>query len=127
MRGELAILVVDDDASLRTAYARLLSVKFGFSGYALSVFEASDGASALTVLSERRIDLVLSDWNMPGMNGEALARNIQELGYRVPVFIVTGAPDNLKKSCVGVEKIFSKTDFGGVFAAIDARFNLRAG
>ena len=61
--GIVTVLVVDDSRSQR----RILSAYLKRSGY--RVIEASSGQEALAICTAQTIDLVLSDWMMPGMNG----------------------------------------------------------
>jgi len=55
------------------------------------VYEASNGAEALTRLGENRVDLILSDINMPTMDGLELVRQLQTLeGVKgVPIVMIT--------------------------------------
>ena len=58
----IKILIVDDDADLRSSLASVLAPLFG-------VIEASNGASALDIIKRERPRLVLLDVSMPGMSG----------------------------------------------------------
>ncbi|MBW2559934.1 MAG: response regulator [Deltaproteobacteria bacterium] len=60
----MRILVVDDFATMRKVIKNLL--KQG--GYN-NIVEAEDGAEALKVLKSVKVEFVISDWNMPNMNG----------------------------------------------------------
>jgi PAS domain S-box-containing protein len=62
------LLVVDDVDDSRELLRKLL-LPFGF-----EITEARDGASAMPLLQERRFDLLVLDWRMPGMDGLALTR-----------------------------------------------------
>jgi len=64
-------LVVDDSASMRAILKRTLSER-GF-----EVAAAGSGSDALLLMAQRPLDLVLIDWNMPGMNGFDLLREIR--------------------------------------------------
>ena len=66
------ILIVDDSATVRSIVRKLLT-ELGFR----NIDEASDGAVALTKISEQHFDLVISDWNMESMNGEELLRRVR--------------------------------------------------
>lgn len=57
------ILIVDDSASLRTV------VKMALTGAGHNVIEAGDGNAALALLDGRPINMIITDINMPGMNG----------------------------------------------------------
>jgi CheY-like chemotaxis protein len=85
-----SILLVDDDPSARRTLAQLLQ-QFGF-----HIVEAEDGPEALNTLKAVPIDLVLSDYNMPGMNGGELLRQLRvtrpDLAH-VPFIIFSGYID----------------------------------
>ncbi|HTS78057.1 MAG TPA: response regulator [Bryobacteraceae bacterium] len=79
------ILAVDDAPTMR----KLLS--FALSGAGHRVVEAPDGRAALELLKTGSFDLIISDVNMPNMNGIELTRNLRRLPQhaRTPVLIVT--------------------------------------
>lgn len=83
------ILVVDDEVNQRTALARLLA------SWGYSVETASDGADALQKLIPLEADVILTDINMPGMDGKGL---LEELNRRPdpPVAIVLTAFGNIE-------------------------------
>jgi two-component system chemotaxis response regulator CheY len=65
-------LVVDDSSAMRSILSMTLKRK-GF-----EVLQAKDGLDALDVLSQRGcVELILIDWNMPGMNGLELLQRIR--------------------------------------------------
>lgn len=68
-----AILVVDDTRSMRTMVVGVLAR----AGY--SVQEAGDGMEALEIARQRVFDLVVTDHNMPRMDGVTLVRSLREL------------------------------------------------
>jgi two-component system response regulator GlrR len=76
------ILLVDDDASL----LKLLSMRLSASGYQISCAESAE--EALEVLSEK-IDLLVTDLRMEGMDGMALFKQVQRLYPQLPVVIIT--------------------------------------
>lgn len=66
-------LVVDDSSAMRAVLSMTLKRR-GF-----EILQAKDGLDALTVLSAGgQLDLILIDWNMPGMNGLELLRRIRQ-------------------------------------------------
>ncbi|HEV8549384.1 MAG TPA: sigma-54 dependent transcriptional regulator [Polyangiaceae bacterium] len=77
------ILVVDDEASARAALAELLRDE----GY--EVETAGDGFKALGRLEGFAADLVLTDLNMPGMDGVELLRKLKEGDDELPVVLMT--------------------------------------
>lgn len=86
----MAILVVDDSRAMRMIVRRELR-KAGYE----DVIEAENGAVALQTISGGGVDLVLSDWNMPDMNGIDLLSNLRSAGNKVAFGFVTSesAPD----------------------------------
>ncbi len=66
------VLVVDDSSTVRKLLASILAP----SGH--EVLEAADGVRALEILSQEAVDLVVSDLNMPQMNGIELIQTIRE-------------------------------------------------
>lgn len=82
----MKILVVDDSRVMRQIVTRTLR-QAGFAG--LELIEAGDGTEALTLLAEQSVDAVLSDWNMPQMNGIDLLRHLRGNGNTVPFAFVT--------------------------------------
>jgi two-component system response regulator HydG len=81
------ILVVDDDASARNALKSLLTTQ----GYTVDL--AADGEAALGQLNDAPADLVVTDLDMPNMNGMQLLQQIRERDRALPVIVVTSATD----------------------------------
>ncbi|MGZ5271264.1 MAG: response regulator [Ramlibacter sp.] len=84
------VLAVDDSPSMRQMLAHTLR----HGGY--EVVEAEDGADALERLSGRRVDVVLTDQNMPRMDGLALTRAVRSdvRWCHLPVPILTTEADD---------------------------------
>jgi EAL domain-containing protein (putative c-di-GMP-specific phosphodiesterase class I)/ActR/RegA family two-component response regulator len=82
-----AILLVDDDAEVLTVLQRALT------NPSVRVTVASSGAAALALLSEARFDAVVSDIQMPGMNGMKLLHAVREHDLDLPVVLMTGHPE----------------------------------
>lgn len=83
------VLVVDDDGSNRTGMQRVLERQ----GY--QVIVAADGFEALRLLEDTHIavDLLVTDVQMPGMQGDALVSRIRTSWPDLPVLFVSGEPD----------------------------------
>jgi two-component system, chemotaxis family, chemotaxis protein CheY len=84
----LRVLIVDDSSVMRKIVDRSLRQ----AGLDIKeVFEASNGVEALSRLQETRVDLILSDINMPTMDGLELVRQLQALenAKGVPIVMVT--------------------------------------
>jgi two-component system chemotaxis response regulator CheY len=69
---DLKFLVVDDFSTMRRIIKNLLHDL----GYA-NVTEADDGTSALPILKAGSIDFLITDWNMPGMSGLELLKQVR--------------------------------------------------
>jgi two-component system chemotaxis response regulator CheY len=80
-----SILAVDDSASMRQMVA------FTLKGAGYNVIEAADGAEAFEKAKGARVDLVLTDQNMPKMDGITLVKNLRGLpSYTgTPILILT--------------------------------------
>src|SRR3954464_15100165 len=91
-----AVLLIDDDASLLDA----LSLAFEDAGY--EVLTAADGQRGLEVVSTKKPDAVISDVNMPGLDGFSLCRKLREEGDGVPLVLLTSR-DNEIDEALGLE------------------------
>ncbi|RVU37769.1 response regulator [Hwanghaeella grinnelliae] len=90
----LQILAVDDSKTMRD----MLSFTLGQAGY--SVTEAVDGEDALGKSQSGRFDLVITDVNMPRMDGLTLIKNLrQKPNFRsTPILVLTTEADGAKKT-----------------------------
>ena len=78
-------LLVDDSGVMRKIIARSLN-----SLWVDEIVEAGDGVEALQAFGDGTgFDLVLTDWNMPRMNGLELVQAIRGAGHRVPIMMIT--------------------------------------
>ena len=82
---EIRVLLVDDEALVRTGLRLVLD---GAQGIRI-VAEASDGVGALAAVANERVDLVLMDVRMPGMDGITATARIREENPDLPVVILT--------------------------------------
>ena len=87
--AKLSILVVDDDATMRDLVTRMLrQVGVGH------VVEAADGMAAWEKLQNATaFDIVISDWNMPRMNGIEVLERVRAGNPRCGVLMMTGRTD----------------------------------
>ena len=90
------ILLIDDDASLLDA----LSIAFEDAGH--EVLTAPDGARGLERVRADQPDAVVSDVNMPGLDGLSLCRRLREAGDAVPLVLLTSR-DNEIDEALGLE------------------------
>ena len=83
-----SVLIVDDSPVMRSFIRRVL----GLSGFEVGeTMEAGNGEEALAQLSAHRVDVILTDINMPGMNGEELLRKLEADGVlrRIPALVIS--------------------------------------
>src|SRR5580658_3862081 len=84
----LDVLIVDDSAAIRKILQRVLRQTDLLLG---DIAEAGDGAEAVEILQKRSFGLILSDINMPQMDGLQLLARIKEMAHLkdVPVIMIT--------------------------------------
>jgi CheY-like chemotaxis protein len=83
------VLVVDDSATMRAIVRKLLqSTRF-----TLDVGEAEEGIAALKQIASGKVDFVLLDYNMPGLNGVETLSEIRRQHPRVKVALMTSTQD----------------------------------
>ena len=82
----MRFLVVDDSPTMRRIVINALKT-FGYS----EVVEANDGNEALEQLAKEKVDFVITDWNMPNMNGLELTKAIRgdAKTANLPILMVT--------------------------------------
>jgi two-component system chemotaxis response regulator CheY len=78
------VLVVDDSAVMRKVIIRELK-QCGIE----EVTEATDGIEGLEAASRESFDLILIDWNMPGLLGIDVVRKLREAQITTPIMMVT--------------------------------------
>lgn len=105
--GVTSILVVDDSASYRFLLVNLLK-KWNF-----SVFEAENGEEALDILADNSINMVISDWEMPVMDGLKLCSTIRKnysdrYIYLVLITVRQSVEDLITGLDVGADDFLSK-------------------
>jgi DNA-binding NtrC family response regulator len=77
------ILIVEDEVKLR----RLIELNLGEGGFA--TFSAGDAEEGLKILGREPIDLILTDFKLPGMNGLEFLKSIRRVKADVPVILMT--------------------------------------
>jgi serine/threonine protein kinase/CheY-like chemotaxis protein len=108
-RGQLRVLIVDDSAAARVHVRNVLT------GLGLSQFvEASDGARAVAAVAGDRFDLIVTDYNMPYMDGANLVAHLKRnpATAAVPLIMVTTEKDPAKLEAVrqlGVAAVCDKS------------------
>lgn len=118
------VMVVDDDPSSREVTARLAE------HLGLRIVRVTSGEEAQEVFARRRVDLVLSDLEMPGLGGLALARYLRSQAPEIGLIAVTGHDENdVRTRCLanGFDRVVSKPmSLAGLAALVDAALPTRA-
>jgi len=98
------ILVVDDNNVLLIVISKMLS-RLGY-----EVSSADSGENGLRIILKNRFDIVLSDYEMPGMDGVAFACSIKKSSPRTRVVIMTGAGKEtvFSRKSTAVDEVISK-------------------
>jgi two-component system chemotaxis response regulator CheY len=89
-----SILTVDDSPSLRMA------IRIALSGAGYSVTEAGDGAEGLSKARAAKFDMIITDLNMPNMNGLDMIREIRRAPVQTGtpiIFLTTESDDAMKQ------------------------------
>ena len=104
---KVRILLVDDDAEVRTVTAAYLA------DMGHRVVEAADGSSALDILkTDDQLDLLIADFAMPGMTGTDLADKVRAIRPEIGILLVTGYADprRLPEGYPMLHKPFNRID-----------------
>ena len=93
----MKVLLVDDSKAMRMIVQRTLK-QAGFDG--LDIIEATNGVDALEKIASDNPDVVLSDWNMPEMNGIDLLKKLRAEGNAITLGFITSEsnPDSRKEA-----------------------------
>jgi CheY-like chemotaxis protein len=103
--SEATVLIVDDEPELLDIFSRWLE-RCG-----CKVLTAANGAEALELLHGEKVDALVSDLQMPVVDGMALVRRIHEMGLHVPhMFLLSGVADVDMREiyALGVERLIEK-------------------
>jgi two-component system, probable response regulator PhcQ len=84
-----AVLLVDDEGDIVESLKELIERSLP----TVRVYPASSGPEALELLQERRYDLYITDYKMPGMNGLEFLRRAEQVAPGVPRILITAFPD----------------------------------
>ena len=84
----MKILIVDDSSTMRRIIGNVV-MQLGFTRDNFE--EAEDGVKAWKLLSEVHYDVILTDWNMPNMNGLELVKKVRSEGthQKTPIIMIT--------------------------------------
>ena len=107
------ILCIDDNQDVLNSLGEVLRT----SGYV--TLTALSGVQGILLSLQNSVDLVVLDYEMPGMNGDLVAQAIRRYKPTLPIILFTGIPDDISGSLRhNVNGVVSKTDFGGLLTTV---------
>lgn len=114
------VLVVDDDRSLRGLLALFLN------GVGFDVATAENGQAGLELFRRRPFDLIITDLQMPVMNGLELMAGIKRASQHTPVVLMTGlnTPEVARFSRAAAAVLYKPFQFEELKNAVDLIFRL---
>ena len=123
MTNELTLLYIEDDTEI------LENVSFLLSRFVKKVYTAVDGEEALKVYTEQKPDILVTDINIPKINGLEVAECIRKENKEIPIIIISAYDDDeqLKKAkeigvSTYVKKPFTLSDLkDAITKAIDEK------
>ena len=108
MHYDASILLVDDYEFIRTILERMLQ-QLGYQNLRM----AADGVDALHLLRTRPVDLVITDYHMPEMDGIGLFQSMQQdpVLAKIPVLLISGVPTEkfvTQAPAIGIQSTLNK-------------------
>ncbi|MEW5960193.1 MAG: response regulator [Chloroflexota bacterium] len=110
------ILIVDDDKGVLT----ILKISIERLLPDCQIIVVDDGATALTKLRQQPFDLILTDYDMPHMNGLALAQAARQISSDIPIVLMSGG-----YSCREIKNRAGSTALAGFLAKPFTMLQLR--
>jgi two-component system chemotaxis response regulator CheY len=118
----MKIVVVDDSRAMRMIVVRTLR-QAGFGGH--EVLEAENGRQGLELVAEHGADLILSDWNMPEINGIEFLQTLRARGNATPFcFVTSESSEEMREQAAAagalglIAKPFTADSFSDVLSAV---------
>lgn len=111
MKKKITLLCVDDDPGIRSFYLRM------FSNHGYEVITSENGRQALKLFrsSALEIDAVISDYDMPEMNGAELAAELKRSNPMLPIIMASGSQPVLEEAMNFVDASIEKGSSMRVF------------
>ena len=111
----VTILCIDDDPKILQCHKAVL----GNSGY--TVVTAPDGLTGIAITRNHSIDIVITDFQMPGMDGSQVAELLLKEKPKLPVLICSGCPDKIpaRVKYRGAHNFLSKGDGPKLLAMVE--------
>ncbi len=103
-----SVLLVEDSLTMRRILRKVIS-EIGVP----DIVEAENGIDALTKLNNKPVDLIMTDWNMPEMNGEDLIKKLRSMEQyqKTPILMITTRAtkeDVIRALQIGVNSYITK-------------------
>ena len=125
-RVSKVIAIIDDEPEMEGIYSMMLAPFIDKKLLKLNFF--SDSKQFLRWFQSEKIDLILSDINMPGISGIELCQIIKSQGCRTPIYLISGYEPTEYKSIMhecGIKKFLSKPfDFQKLQVLIESELGL---
>lgn len=114
------VLIIDDEERVRNIHKKIC---LSLGSEVCQVFEAADAVTATNILIRERLDLILLDIRMPGINGQTMYEVIQEYAPEVDVIIASVFPVYQQRELFPkVKDYYDKS--GGPFVLLDKLANI---
>ncbi len=114
MLKNMTVLLVEDEQFPREAIGRFLKSQVA------AVHLAANGLEGLELFSTVQPDVVITDLEMPVMNGLEMIRKIRTLGRTVPIIIVTGYDDDQHKTDLADRTLIKPIVFSKLLEALES-------
>ena len=118
---DINLLLIEDDHKIRESLARTLNIKVK------EIFQAENPRAALEVLKNYKVDIIVSDIEMPEMDGLTFVETLRKSNFTMPVIITSAytSPDYFKKAIdLKVDKYITKpVKINDLFDAIENSYN----
>lgn len=101
------LLLVEDDQDVREAMSEI------FSSFGIAITEATDGLEAIEILKNSFFDFIITDIQMPNMNGYEFLLSLKKLNISTPVIVLSGGSKYSKEDLLtaGALAYFEKGSF----------------
>lgn len=97
MNSSKTVLVVDDEKPIRKIYVRILQA---MGPRVMEILEAEDAEEVKRFLESKKIDLVLLDIKLPGINGQELAKIIEQRNPEAKIVVASVYPIDRQKEMI---------------------------
>lgn len=98
------VLLIDDEPLLRECFVEIIQ------GLGCEVIEAENGLEGLIQLKKMKFDLIITDIDMPIMNGVEFIQNVRQMNDQTPIVVISGAARLSKEQLMqfGANKFIEK-------------------